>query len=67
MSDFDANWCTYGVIFGADFDFRIVKVVTLRDHEIGASEILAQGQTRLYVFPFFAQSRVLFIAKQFII
>ena len=36
--DMAANWCMYIVMFGANFDFQIVKVVTLRDHHIEASK-----------------------------
>ena len=39
ISDFTLKRYTYRAVHGVDLDFRICKVVTLRDHHYGLSKI----------------------------
>ena len=49
------------LIHGADFDFRICKVVNLRDHQIKVSKIKVKVKHRCIVCYFFNQGRAIII------
>ena len=46
ITDLAGNWWCNRAIFGAGFDFRMIKVVTLRDHQIEASKWISLHDER---------------------